>query len=94
MLEEQDTETDEYDISACLEPWGCEHKTVCHSAGASARDDDGVGVHEAHVETLEGFWSLLRSWLRPRYLRYFACVHNVRRHGKALLGALLALLRT
>ncbi len=29
------------------------------------RDDDGDGFHEVHVNTIEGFWSLLRSWLRP-----------------------------
>jgi transposase-like protein len=52
--------------------------------------------------TLEGFWSLLRSWLRPHrgisqerlplYLGFFAFVHNVRRRGKALLGSLIELL--
>jgi hypothetical protein len=30
-----------------------------------ARDDDGDGFCEVHVNTMEGFWSLLRSWLRP-----------------------------
>jgi hypothetical protein len=49
--------------------------------------------------TTEGFWSLLRSWLRPHrgisqdhlplYLEFFEFVHNVRRRGKALLGALI-----
>ena len=33
--------------------------------GEYARDDDGDGFCEVHVNTLEGFWSLLRSWLRP-----------------------------
>src|SRR5439155_14300044 len=33
--------------------------------GEYARDDDGDGFHEVHVNTMEGFWSLLRSWLRP-----------------------------
>jgi len=28
-----------------------------------ARDDDGDGFCEVHVNTMEGFWSLLRSWL-------------------------------
>jgi hypothetical protein len=27
--------------------------------------DDGDGFCEVHVNTIEGFWSLLRSWLRP-----------------------------
>ncbi len=48
----------------------------------------------------KGFWSLLRSWLRPHrdisqdklplYLGFFQFVHNARRRGKALLGTLIA----
>ena len=91
--------TDEYDIYARLEPWGYEHQTVCHSAGEYARDEDGDGFCEVHVNTIEGVWSLLRSWLRPHrgisqeklplYLGFFECVHNARRRGKALMGSLL-----
>ena len=94
--------TDEYDIYTRLGEWGYQHKTVNHSAGEYARDEDGDGLHEVHVNTLEGFWSLLRSWLRPHrgisqeklplYLGFFEFVHNARRRGKALLGALLAIL--
>lgn len=94
--------TDEYDIYRRLTDWGYEHKTVNHSQGEYARDEDGDGFHEVHVNTLEGFWSLLRSWLRPHrglsqeklplYLGFFEFVHNVRRRGKALLSSLLALL--
>ena len=57
--------TDEYDIYARLTEWGYTHHTVCHAAGEFARDDDGDGFCEVHVNTLEGFWSLLRGWLRP-----------------------------
>ena len=62
--------TDEYDIYGRLVEWGYEHKTVCHSHGEYARDEDGDAPfetlsHEVHVNTMEGFWSLLRSWLRP-----------------------------
>jgi transposase-like protein len=57
--------TGEYDIYARLDTWGYGHKTVCHSSGEYARDDDGDGFCEVHVNTMEGFWSLLRSWLRP-----------------------------
>ena len=57
--------TDEYDVYARLEEWGYEHKTVCHGRGEYARDEDGDGFCEVHVNTTEGFWSLLRSWLRP-----------------------------
>jgi transposase len=94
--------TDEYDIYARLPEWGYTHRTVCHAAGEFARDDDGDGFCEVHVNTMEGFWSLLRSWLRPHrglsqerlplYLWFFEFVHNVRRRGKALLGSLIELL--
>ena len=92
--------TDEYNVYARLEAWGYRHKTVCHARGEYARDDDGDGFCEVHVNTLEGFWSLLRSWLRPHrgisqeklpgYLGFFQLVHNARRRGKALLGTLVA----
>lgn len=94
--------TDEYDIYARLPEWGYDHKTVCHSRGEYARDEDGDGFHEVHVNTMEGFWSLLRSWLRPHrgisqeklplYLGFFQFVHNARRRGKSLLEPLLAAL--
>ena len=96
--------TDEYDIYARLESWGYQHQTVCHARGEYARDEDGDGFCEVHVNTLEGFWSLLRSWLRPHrglsqeklplYLGFFQFVHNVRRRGRALLGSLVAALVT
>jgi transposase len=57
--------TDEYGVYARLEAWGYEHKAVCHGRGEYARDEDGDGFCEVHVNTLEGAWSLLRSWLRP-----------------------------
>ena len=57
--------TDEYDIDSSLVDWGDEHKSVCHSKKEYARDDDGDGIYEVHVNTMEGFWSLLCSWLRP-----------------------------
>src|SRR6478735_451219 len=65
ITEESVVYTDEYDIYARLPEWGYTHYTVCHAAGEFARDDDGDGSCEVHVNTLEGFWSLLRSWLRP-----------------------------
>ena len=57
--------TDEYDIYARVTQWGYEHKTVNHGRKEYARDDDGDGFCEVHVNTMKGFWSLLRSWLRP-----------------------------
>ena len=92
--------TDEDNVSARLAPWGYRHKTVCHARGEYARDEDGDGFCEVHVTTMEGFWSLLRSWLRPHrgisqdklplYLGFFQFMHNARRRGKALLGTLIA----
>jgi transposase len=96
--------TDEYDIYSRLEAWGYDHESVCHSAGEYARADDGDGFCEVHIDTMEGCWSLLRSWLRPHrgisqaylplYLGFFEFVHNVRRRGKALLDSILELLLT
>jgi hypothetical protein len=55
--------------------------------------------HEVVSLLPDGFWSLLRSWLRPHrglsqeklplYLGFFQFVHNARRRGKALLGSLI-----
>jgi transposase len=94
--------TDEYDIYDRLPAWGYQHRTVCHSRGEYARDEDGDGFHEIHVNTMEGFWSLLRSWLRPHrgisqeklpiYLGFFQFVHNARKRGKQLLNTLVAAL--
>jgi transposase len=94
--------TEEYDIYARLSEWGYDHRTVCHAKGEYARDDDGDGFCETHMNTLEGFWSLLRSWLRPHrgisqeklplYLAFFEFIHNVRARGKSVLGSLIGLL--
>jgi transposase-like protein len=96
--------TDEYDIYARLPAWGYRHKTGCHGQGEYARDEDGDGFCEVHVNTIEGVWSLLRSWLRPHrgisqenlplYLGFFQFVHNARRRGGALLGSLITVLVT
>ncbi len=92
--------TDEYDIYARLECWGYGHQTVCHSKGEYARDEDGDRFFEIHVNTMQGVWSLLRSWLRPHrgisqeklpnYLAFFEFVHNARKRGTALFESLIA----
>ena len=94
--------TGEYASYARLPARGYRHVTVRHAHGEYARDEDGDGFCEVHVNTMEGTWSLLRSWLRPHrgisqdklplYLRYFEFVHNAHRRGRALLGALTAAL--
>jgi transposase-like protein len=94
--------TDEYDSYNRLPEGGYTRKRVNHTAGEYARDEDGDGFCEVHVNTLEGFGSLLRSWLRPPrgisqehlplYLGSFEFVHNARVRGKHLLPALLGVL--
>jgi transposase-like protein len=96
--------TDEDSMYARLYAWGYAHKSVNHGRSEYARDEDGDGLCEVHVNTMEGFWSLLRSWLRPHrgisqeklplYLGFFEFVHIVRKRGKALLHALIELLVT
>ncbi len=96
--------TDGYNIYGRLEERGYEHRTVCHAEGEYAHDDDGDGSCEVHVNTLEGSWSLPRSWLRPHggtsqeklplYLGFFEFLHNVRARGKSVLGASIGLLVT
>lgn len=85
-----------------MSAWGYAHQSVCHSRGEYARDAAGDGVYEVHVNTMEGVWSLLRSWLRPHrglsqehlplYRSFFQFVHNARVRGKRLLGALVGAL--
>lgn len=93
--------TDEYNIYNWLSE-SYEHKTVNHGKGEYARDEDGDGKHEVHVNTMEGFWSLLRPWLRPHrgisqerlpyYLGFFEFLHNIRKRGANALTGLLFLL--
>ena len=61
------------------------HSTVCHSKKEWARDDDGDGVREVHVNTIEGLWTTARNFLRPfrgvhkKYLKYYMaiCEHRI-----------------
>ena len=94
--------TDEYNIYARLQEWGYKHQTVNHGKGEYARDEDGDGFHEVHVNTIEGVWSLLRSWLRPHrgvsqdklpiYVKFFEFIHNCRKRGKSLISSLIQVL--
>jgi len=90
----------EYAIYTSITAWGYEHKTVCHGQGEYARAQDREQFCEVHVNTMEGFWSLLRSWLRPHqgisqeqlplYLGFFEFVHNAKKRGKAMLPCIVA----
>ena len=91
--------TDEYNIYGRLEAWGYAHAVVHHGQGEFARDDDQDGFCEVHVNTIEGFWSLLRSWLRPHrgisqeklplYLGFFEFVHLIPLHFYFVVAVLV-----
>jgi transposase len=63
------------------------HLMVCHGAKEWARDDDGDGIREVHINTIEGLWTTVRNFLRPfrgvhkKYLRYYLaiCEHRINR---------------
>lgn len=94
--------TDEYNSYSRLPDWGYTRKSVTHSQGEYARDEDGDGFCEVPVNTIAGFWSLLRAWRRPHrgisqaklplYLRFFEFGHHARVRGKHLLPVLLGVL--
>src|SRR3954451_24308166 len=55
---------DEWSGDHHLPELGREHATVCPASGEWARDDDGDGVREVHINTLEGIWTGVRNFLR------------------------------
>ena len=67
---------------------GRRHASVNHDQGEWARDDDGDGVREVHINTLEGLWTGLRNFLRPfrgvnkvyleQYVRMFEWSYNLK----------------
>jgi len=54
--------TDEWQGYTCLQR---KHATVAHGEHEWARDDDGDGIREVHVNTIEGTWTSARNYLRP-----------------------------
>lgn len=80
------------------------HAKVCHGAHEWARDDDGDGIREVHVNTVEGMWTTVRNFLRPfrgvhkQYLSgYIAMCEfgiNLKRITPSFISALVALPRT
>ena len=71
--------TDEYDSYNRLKRT---RHTVCHSQNEWARDDDGDGIREVHVNSNEGGWTSLRNFLRPfrgvhkKYLSGYVAIHE------------------
>lgn len=74
--------TDEWRGYTRLGRW---HATVCHGQREWARDDDGDGIREVHVNTIEGLWTAVRNFLRPfrgvhkKYLQAYVamCEHRI-----------------
>ena len=60
------------------------HVAVCHTPGQRvwARDDDGDGIRESHINTIEGLWTGVRNFLRPFrginkiYLQQYLAIHE------------------
>lgn len=75
-----------------------ERQTVCHSAGEWARDDDGDGKREVHVNTIEGLWTSLRNFLRPfrgvhkKYLAGYVAICEFKINQKRVTPAFIAAL--
>ncbi len=81
-------------------PWmGRFRSTVCHAEREWARDDDGDGIREVHVNTLEGLWTGMRNFLRTfrgvskkylyQYVAMFEWGYNVKRATPVFLWAIL-----
>jgi transposase len=91
--------TDEWGGYNGLPAMGRSRPTVCHAEGEWARDDDGDGVREIHVNTLEGLWTGMRNFLRPfrgvnkqylcQYVAMFEWGYNAKRATPEFLWALL-----
>lgn len=72
------------------------HATVCHAKKEWARDDDGDGVREVHVNTVEGMWTDVRNFLRPfkgvhkGYLSGYVAMIEFRRNLKQVSPAFIS----
>jgi transposase-like protein len=77
------------------------HRTVSHSHKEWARDDDGDGIREVHVNTIEGLWTTLRNFLRgfrgvhKKYLGGYVAMCefaiNLKRITPAFISSLVAM---
>jgi transposase-like protein len=77
-----------------------EHRVVHHGIKEWARDEDGDGIREVHVNTIEGLWTTLRNYLRTFrgvYKKYLAgyvamCEFsiNLKRVSPAFISSLVA----
>ena len=93
--------TDEWCGYNGLPEMGRYRATVRHVAGEWARDDDGDGIREVHINTLEWLWTGLRNFLRPfrgvnkvylhQYVAMFEWSYNIKRVNEVFLWAILGL---
>ena len=77
-----------------------EHRTVSHGIKEWARDDDGDGIREVHINTIEGLWTTLRNFLRAfrgvhkKYLAGYVAMCefaiNLKRATPAFISSLVA----
>lgn len=76
------------------------HATVVHGAHEWARDDDGDGIREVHVNTAEGMWTDVRNFLRSfkgvhkKNLSGYIAVCEFRRNVKRISPDFIAALVT
>lgn len=76
------------------------HVTVCHAKKEWARDDDGDGIREVHVNTVEGMWTSVRNFLRPlrgvhkKYLQGYIAMCEFGINLKRINPSFIALLVT
>lgn len=76
------------------------HSTVCHSDKEWARDDDGDGIREVHVNTTEGLWTDVRNFLRPfkgvhkKHLRGYVAMCEFKRNLKRISPSFISSLVT
>lgn len=72
------------------------HSTVCHGQKEWARDDDGDGINEVHVNTIEGLWTTTRNFLRPfrgvhkKNLKYYLALCEFKINLKRVSPAFIA----
>lgn len=76
------------------------HHTVHHGSREWARDDDGDGIREVHINTTLGLWTSLRNFLRPfrgvhkkylaGYVAMFEFAINLKRITPAFIASLVA----
>lgn len=74
--------------------------TVNHGEYEWARDDDGDGIREVHINTIEGMWTDVRTFLRPfkginkRFLSGYIAIAEFQRNLKRISPDFISILVT